>query len=189
MKTTRTATESIAVEANCRIAIVADTHSKLHRDAERWLERLEPTAILHAGDIGRHQVLDDLAAIAPTFAVRGNIDEHAARTPDHLVIDLESGGKAVLRMFMTHIGVYGPRIRKDATIAATKHAASLVICGHSHVPLVNQERGVTVFNPGSIGPRRFSLPITFGVLEIADGKLGLHHIDCETGEQWLPPTL
>ena len=64
--------------------------------------------------------------------------------------------------------------------------AGLVICGHSHVPFVGRDRDLTVFNPGSIGPRRFHLPIVFGVLELAAGRITLKHVDCETGEQWLP---
>lgn len=60
------------------------------------------------------------------------------------------------------------------------------MCGHSHVPFIGHDRGLTVLNAGSIGPRRFALPIVFGVLEIADGKLSLRHVDCETGEDWHP---
>ena len=60
------------------------------------------------------------------------------------------------------------------------------MCGHSHVPFVGRDRGLTVFNPGSIGPRRMHLPIVLGVLEIASAKLSLRHIDCETGKQWNP---
>jgi predicted phosphodiesterase len=62
----------------------------------------------------------------------------------------------------------------------------MIVCGHSHVPFVGKDRGLTVFNPGSIGPRRFHLPIVFGVLEIAAGKLSLRHVDCETGGAWEP---
>jgi predicted phosphodiesterase len=62
----------------------------------------------------------------------------------------------------------------------------MIVCGHSHVPFVGRDRGLTVFNPGSIGPRRFQLPIVFGVIEIAAGKLSLRHVDCETGGAWEP---
>jgi hypothetical protein len=54
------------------------------------------------------------------------------------------------------------------------------------VPFVGRDRGLTVFNPGSIGPRRMHLPIVFGVLEIAAAKLSLRHVNCETGEPWSP---
>ncbi|HEX5658313.1 MAG TPA: metallophosphoesterase family protein, partial [Polyangiales bacterium] len=64
--------------------------------------------------------------------------------------------------------------------------ARLIICGHSHVPFIGRDKGLTVFNPGSVGPRRMRLPIVFGVLEITSGKLSLRHIDCETGRDWTP---
>jgi hypothetical protein len=55
------------------------------------------------------------------------------------------------------------------------------------VPFIGRDRGLSVFNPGSIGPRRFSLPIVFGLLELAAGRLSLQHVDCETGARWMPP--
>jgi uncharacterized protein len=69
---------------------------------------------------------------------------------------------------------------------ATSHGARLIVCGHSHVPFIGRDRGLTVFNPGSIGPRRMHLPIVFGVLEIESARLTLRHIDCETGADWTP---
>jgi predicted phosphodiesterase len=61
-----------------------------------------------------------------------------------------------------------------------------VICGHSHVPFIGRDRGIGVFNPGSIGPRRFHLPIVFGVFELRDRRVSLRHVDCETGLRWEP---
>jgi hypothetical protein len=62
----------------------------------------------------------------------------------------------------------------------------MVICGHSHVPFIGRDKGLIVFNPGSIGPRRFQLPIVFGVLRLGPGGISLRHVSCETGETWLP---
>jgi putative phosphoesterase len=169
-----------------RLAVVADTHSKLHPAAADWIRALEPTAILHAGDIGDRKVLDDLSEVAPVIAVRGNIDERATDLPDSIAIDVRAGNDTVLTLLLMHIAVYGPKIRADAARLATNHHARLIVCGHSHVPFVGRDRGLTVFNPGSIGPRRFQLPIVFGVLEIEAGKLSLRHVDCETGEAWQP---
>ncbi|MBT8493546.1 MAG: metallophosphatase family protein [Deltaproteobacteria bacterium] len=173
-------------EGPARIAVVADSHSKPHSRALELVSLVAPPAILHAGDIGNLRVLDDLEAIAPLFAVRGNIDGHDPRTPDYRIIDLERDGRRILRILLTHIAVYGPKLRKDVRERARAEGAQLVVCGHSHVPLVAADHGITVFNPGSLGPRRFQLPIVFGVLEIGD-KLGFSHIDCETGEAWSPP--
>ncbi len=165
-----------------RLAVVADTHSAPHADTARWLRAYAPDAILHAGDIGELGVLADLRAIAPVHAVRGNIDTRANQLPD--VLTLEMSG---LRILMMHIAVAGPRIRADAAKLARAAAAKLIVCGHSHVPFLAEERGLTVFNPGSVGPRRFALPIVFGTLELADGRVRLAHVSCETGERWLPP--
>lgn len=173
-------------QGGLRLAVVADTHSRPHPSAARRIEALEPDAILHAGDIGDRRVLGELSKIAPIIAVRGNIDEHATDLPDSIAIDLRSGSETALTLLLMHIAVYGPKIRADAARLATDHGARLIVCGHSHVPFVGRDRGLTVFNPGSIGPRRFQLPIVFGVLEIASGKLQLRHVDCETGDTWSP---
>ena len=58
--------------------------------------------------------------------------------------------------------------------------------GGADPEFLSLERELTVFNPGSIGPRRFQLPIVFGVIEVAGARLGMHHVDCETGEIWQP---
>jgi predicted phosphodiesterase len=84
------------------------------------------------------------------------------------------------------VAVAGAKIRADAARVARASGASLIVCGHSHVPFIGRDRGLTVFNAGSIGPRRFRLPIVFGVLEIADGRMSLRHVDCETGSTWTP---
>ena len=165
---------------SARYAVVADTHSQPHPAAARLIAAQAPDAILHAGDIGDPAVLDALGAIAPVFAIRGNIDGRGL--PDVLVLDA-----GALRMVMLHIGVAGPRLRADAAKLARDAGATLVVCGHSHVPFIGEERGITVFNPGSVGPRRFHLPIVFGMLELGPGGTKLLHVDCETGQPWLPP--
>jgi predicted phosphodiesterase len=91
-----------------------------------------------------------------------------------------------MRLLMTHIAVYGPNLRADVAKLATAAGASLVVCGHSHVPFIGHDRQLTVFNPGSIGPRRFHLPIVFGTIDIA-ATVMLAHVDCETGRPWVPP--
>ena len=177
---------SLDDQAGLRLAVVADTHSRPHPRASEWLTALAPKAILHAGDIGDLAVLDDLAKIAPVIAVRGNIDERVNDVPDAVTIDIRAGEDSALKLLLMHIAVYGPKIRGDAAQLAHGSGARLIVCGHSHVPFVGRDRGITVFNPGSIGPRRMHLPIVFGVLEIVAAKLSLRHINCETGEPWSP---
>ena len=173
-------------DGGLRLVVVADTHSAPHPATAQRIQEQRPDAILHAGDIGDLEVLDELAKLAPLIAIRGNIDTHAADLPDAVTLDLESAGLSVLRILLLHIAVYGPKLRADAARRARDSAAALVVCGHSHVPFIGRDRGLVVFNPGSIGPRRFRLPIVFGVLELAANQLKMHHVDCETGERWEP---
>ncbi len=174
-----------------RLAAVADTHSQPHGKTAERLAELAPAAILHGGDIGELRVLDELREIAPVYAVRGNIDTHARDLPDVLVLDIVTGGADAeqrgLRILMTHIAVYGPKLRSEvARMAKTEHAG-LVVCGHSHVPFIGRDQGLTVFNPGSVGPRRFSLPIVLGTIDISPRGVKLQHLEAETGAVWLPP--
>ena len=151
------------------------------------LAALEPDAILHAGDIGDLGVLDGLAALAPLFAIRGNIDGHAPSLPDVLVLDIASAERQVLRILLVHIGVNGPRLRADVARLAHAEGAALVVCGHSHIPVIGRHGGLSVFNPGSVGPRRFNLPIVFGTIDITPRDIRLAHVDAETGQTWSPP--
>ncbi len=174
-------------DGSLRVGVVADTHSHPNARGLEHLAALAPDVILHAGDIGDLSVLDTFHAIAPTLAVRGNIDERSAReVPDALTVELTDQGHPVLTLLLTHIALGGPKIRADAARLARAQKASLIVCGHSHVPFAGVDRGLTVFNPGSIGPRRFTLPILFGVLELSRTGVQVRHVDCETGRRWEP---
>src|SRR5438477_3603290 len=107
------------------LAIVADTHSQPHPNALGQLAARRPDAILHAGDIGDLEVLDALAGVAPTFAVRGNIDTRARALPDILLLDLV-GDERSTRLLLLHIGVSGPRLRADVARLARSEGASIV---------------------------------------------------------------
>jgi putative phosphoesterase len=185
----RTAAVTLPTRADgsVRLGVVADTHSRPHPATVDLLRALAPDAILHAGDIGDLGVLETLAAVAPVHAVRGNIDVRASDLPDELTIDLVHDGARVLRILLVHIAVNGPRLRADVARTARAAGAELVVCGHSHVPFIGEDRGLFVFNPGSVGPRRFSLPIVFGMLALGERGLRLEHVDCETGATWSPP--
>lgn len=170
-----------------RLAVVADTHGAPHPRTAELLSAMRPDAILHGGDVGDLGVLRELGEIAEVLAVRGNVDAGRANAlPDQLVIDLVDDGAVALRMLLVHIALYGPKLRAEVARAARAEHASLVVCGHSHVPFIGQDKGITVFNPGSIGPRRFHLPIVFGTIELRDGRLRMQHVSCETGERWEP---
>jgi uncharacterized protein len=144
-----------------RVGVLADTHGLLR---PRVLERLAGCdLLLHAGDVGDVALLARLAEIAPVTAVRGNTDEGAAaRLPE--VAAGELGG---LPYRMVH-----RREDVDPAWLRGPQAVRLVIYGHSHRPeLVWQSDRCLLLNPGACGPRRFSLPLTVALLDIADGRL------------------
>src|SRR5438094_1256361 len=93
----KSATVAVRADGALRLAVVADTHSAPHPATTRLLRALSPDAILHAGDIGALAVLDELEAIAPLFAIRGNIDVHARELPDVLTLDVVTGEASLLR--------------------------------------------------------------------------------------------
>jgi len=174
-------------DGSLRIVVVADTHSRPHPATAQHIAALCPDAIVHAGDVGDLAVLEDLRRLAPLFTVRGNIDAHAPDLPDVITIDVQTDGRTVITLLLLHIAVYGPKLRADAFRLAQERGASIVLCGHSHVPFIGRDRGLVVFNAGSIGPRRFQLPIVFGVLDLGPTGVQLRHVDCETGLRWEPP--
>ena len=141
-----------------RIGVISDTHGLLRPQA---LAALQGCArIIHAGDIGKPQVLDALRAIAPLDAIHGNVDkaDWAQALPERL--DLLVGEVAI------HVLHDVKRLDFDPAARGT----AVVIAGHSHQPLIEQRDGVLYLNPGSAGPRRFSLPISLALLDIEDGQ-------------------
>jgi len=186
----RTAALALPADRPLWLGIVADTHGRPHPRVTSLLARTPDEtpfdAILHGGDVGDLRALDALAACAPVHAVRGNIDGTRTALPETILLDVEHAGASVLRVLLTHIAVHGPRLRPEVATLAQAHGASIVVCGHSHVPFLGRDRGITVFNPGSIGPRRLRLPITLGMMRIARDGVRFTHHDCETGERWMP---
>lgn len=174
-------------DGNLRIVVVADTHSRPDPRSSALIAAQHPDHILHAGDIGSPAVLDALGALAPVTAVRGNIDAQMPGVPDVVTIDVRDGNATLLTMILLHVALYGPKLRADAARLARAAGASLVLCGHSHVPFMGRDQGIAVLNAGSIGPRRFRLPIVFAVVDIRRGDgVKMHHVSCETGEPWRP---
>jgi putative phosphoesterase len=167
-----------------RIVAVADTHGRPHPKLGERTRELAPDRILHAGDVGSLEVIRALERYAPVTAVRGNIDGHDL--PDAVTLALKLDGVTLLRILLTHIAIAGLRLRADVMRLAREQEASLVVCGHSHVPFAAEDRGITVFNPGSVGPRRFSLPIVLGVIDVSGAGVSVRHVDCETGLPWKP---
>jgi putative phosphoesterase len=175
-----------SAQGEIEVVVVADTHGHSHPKAAGLIRALGPGLIVHGGDIGPVEVLEPFRKIAPLLAVRGNIDGRLPGYVDSMDIDFVCGGRSMLKVLLTHIAVYGPKLRAEVAQRAVACSARVVLCGHSHVPFMGRDRGLVMFNPGSIGPRRFQLPITFGVLSIKQSGVTLRHVSCETGETWLP---
>jgi uncharacterized protein len=140
------------------IGVISDTHGLLRPAAIETLRGVDH--ILHAGDVGDASILDALRSVAPVTAIRGNIDVGGPCThlPATEVVTLHGH-----TFYMLH-----DRQALDLDPAAAGFSA--VISGHSHKPLLEWRHGVLYMNPGSAGPRRFSLPVSIGLLTIgADG--------------------
>jgi putative phosphoesterase len=177
--------ETIALPAGgLRLVVVADTHGRPHPALDQRIVEAAPGHILHAGDIGDLHVLADLRKHAPVTAVRGNIDAPTPDLPDIVTIDLCSEGGTLLKLLLVHIAVSGVKIRADVARLARAEGATIVVCGHSHVPFAAHDRDLTVFNPGSVGPRRFQLPVVLGVIDVQEDGVSVRHISCETGLPW-----
>lgn len=141
-----------------RIGVISDTHDLLRPEALTALQGCE--RIIHAGDIGKPEVLEGLRALAPLDAIRGNVDsgDWAAAIPERL--DLQIGG---LRIHVTHDV-------KTMAIDPVAEGIDVVISGHSHQPKLEEVDAVLYLNPGSAGRRRFTLPISLALLDIEDGQ-------------------
>jgi putative phosphoesterase len=149
------------------IGVISDTHGLMRPEAVEALRGVE--MILHAGDIGKPEVLEELGRIAPVLAVRGNNDrdEWAEAIPETRVEEI--GG----------VSVYMLHDLKTLDIDPAADGHRVVITGHSHKPLVKEENGVLYLNPGSAGPRRFKLSISVGLLKITSGVLSAELIELD----------
>ena len=141
------------------IGVISDTHGLLRTEA---LDALQGSNyIIHAGDVGDPQILDQLAAIAPVTAVRGNVDHGAWAQKIPATDVLEIG----------EVSIYVLHRLQDLDLKPEAAKFAAVIYGHSHVPEQEMKNGVLYFNPGSAGPRRFKLPVSVGRLHLINGKL------------------
>src|SRR6202046_5186669 len=141
------------------IGVISDTHGLLRREALDALRGSDE--IIHAGDVGAPEILDQLRDIAPMTAVRGNVDKGAwaGELPETDV--LESGG----------ILIYVLHDLQQLDLKPQAAGFAVVVSGHSHVPKQEMRDGVLYFNPGSAGPRRFKLPVSIGKLVVENGSV------------------
>lgn len=155
----RSPSQAFALEICMKVGVISDTHGLLRAEALAALEGCEQ--IIHAGDIGKPDILHQLSAIAPLHVVRGNNDQDApwAETlPDLLRFNL-GGWQALLVHDLADVP------------AVLDTGLKLVITGHSHKPRIEWRGERLYLNPGSAGPRRFKLPVTLVLLEVSETSI------------------
>jgi putative phosphoesterase len=150
-----------------RIGLISDTHGLLRKEAVRALRGSE--LIIHAGDVGKPEILEELRKIAPVVVVRGNVDTEpwAQSLPETAVAE---AGAAMI--YVLH----------DVTALDLNPAAAgfhIVVSGHSHKPGTAERDGVLYVNPGSAGPRRFQLPVTVAYLRLGRIPYEVEFLDLE----------
>jgi len=147
------------------IGVISDTHGLLRPEALVALAEAEH--ILHAGDVGDFGILEELRGIAPVTAIRGNVDVYGecAKLPATEMVELS--GRYFYMVHSVH----------DLDIDPRAAGVDVVVSGHSHKPLIEKRGGVIYLNPGSAGPRRFSLPVTVALVTVGDSGAEARIVD------------
>jgi uncharacterized protein len=151
--------------AGTQIGVISDTHGLLRPEAIEALTGSD--LILHAGDIGKPEILEELNTIAPVVAVRGNNDtgDWAQTIPESETITVEN------------VSIHLLHIAKDLRLDPKTAGVQVVISGHSHKPSLEEREGILFLNPGSAGPRRFKLPISVACLYVKDKTVQAQVVD------------
>jgi uncharacterized protein len=144
-----------------KIGLISDTHGLLRPHVFDRLAGVE--RILHAGDVGRPEILTELEAIAPVAAVWGNTDGFDVREVTRAEVELELAGR---RVVVTHGHQLGSPTPEGLRRAYPE--ARIIVYGHTHRPLAEAENGVLVVNPGAAGAARFGIPPSVAVLTLDD---------------------
>ncbi|KPB28139.1 metallophosphatase family protein [Pseudomonas syringae pv. syringae] len=138
-----------------KVGVISDTHGLLRPEAIAALQGC--AQIIHAGDIGSQDIVEQLTAIAPLHIVRGNNDmdaDWAKPIADHLRFDIDGW-----QVLLVHDIADVPALLDDSV--------KLIVTGHSHKPLIDWRGDTLYLNPGSAGRRRFKLPVTLAVIEVS----------------------
>ena len=141
------------------IGVISDTHGLLRPEALVALAEAEH--ILHAGDVGNIKILGELGKIAPVTAIRGNVDVYGECADLPATEMMELGGRFFFLVHSVH----------DLDIDPKAAGVDVLVSGHSHKPLVERKKGVMYLNPGSAGPRRFSLPVSVALVTVGENAV------------------
>lgn len=141
------------------VGLISDTHGLLRPEAVRALQGSD--LIIHAGDVGREAVLTALRRVAPVTAVRGNVDTAAwaHNLPRTEAVEIEQ------------VWVYVIHDVNTLDLVPEVAGFKVVVSGHSHRPSIHERHGVIFVNPGSAGPRRFSLPVSLARMVVQDASV------------------
>jgi uncharacterized protein len=153
-------TKEAGERPGCRVGVISDTHGRLFPGVIELFRGVDH--IIHAGDIGSGDVLGGLRRIAPVTAVRGNIDSGPLAWELPVQTEIELCG---VRVLVGHILADLLRLNRPG-----EEGYGVVVTGHSHKPVIEQDGSVLFLNPGSAGPRRFRLPRAAALLHIEDGR-------------------
>jgi len=139
--------------------VISDTHGLLRPQAVTALRGCD--LIIHAGDVGNAEVINGLSDIAPTFAIRGNVDKGtwAARLPATNIVEV-----GALRFYVLHNIA-------ELDLDPLTAGFTAVVFGHSHRPSIETRDGMLYLNPGAAGPRRFRLPVTLARVTVVGGEM------------------
>lgn len=152
-----------------RLGVISDTHGLLRPEAVKALRGCD--LIIHAGDVGVPAVIDGLRAIAPTYAVRGNIDSGSWAIPLDATALVDVG---------EHL-FYVLHNIADLDVDPPAAGFAAVVFGHSHRPSIETRDGVLWLNPGSAGPRRFRLPVTLAHVAVTGKELKAEIVELVPG--------
>lgn len=152
------------------IGLISDTHGLMRQEALTALNGSD--LIIHAGDVGKPEIIEQLRAVAPVVAVRGNVDKGAWAS------QLPMTAIAETRSALIYVVHDIQQLDLDPVTAEF----NIVVSGHSHKPGHTERSGVMYLNPGSAGPRRFQLPITVARLDLRQLPWSVEFIDLSDGE-------
>jgi putative phosphoesterase len=144
------------------IGLISDTHGLLRPEVCTHFKGCD--LILHAGDVGKPEILDELEKIAPTTAVRGNVDTERWAQRLRLTEQVEVGNWSI------HV------LHDVNRLKTPKGNTDIIVYGHSHRFAVKKEDGIWYVNPGSAGPRRFLLPVTIAIMNLKDAQVQVEKI-------------
>jgi hypothetical protein len=147
------------------VGLISDTHGLLREEAVRALEGSD--LIIHAGDVGKPEIIHQLSGLAPVVAVRGNIDKEAWAAALPMTAVAKAGS----------IAIYVLHDIRELDLDPVSAGFRIVVSGHSHKPSRTERSGVLYPNPGSAGPRRFKLPVTVARLDLRHSPWKVDFID------------